>query len=118
MHNYCFISVFLDNQLIQYYYNKNGIEDFSGILTITINTTQYEDGEHELRIIVTDFFNLTTDNNYLLTFDNFMTPTNEPPTMPLYLRIILISLSVIVAVSVILQMLDKRYRFIDKLRRK
>lgn len=112
------ISVFLDNQLIQYYYNKNGIEDFSGILTITINTTQYEDGEHELRIIVTDFFNLTTDNNYLLTFDNFMTPTNEPPTMPLYLRIILISLSVIVAVSVILQMLDKRYRFIDKLRRK
>ena len=110
------ISVFLDSQLIQYYYNQNGIEDFPGYLTLVIDTTQYEDGEHELRIIVTDFFNLTTDMSYVLTFDNSKTPTDGTPTMPVYLKVILISSSVIVVVLIILLLLNKKYgtRFISR----
>ncbi|MBY9001760.1 MAG: hypothetical protein KGD64_12655, partial [Candidatus Heimdallarchaeota archaeon] len=37
-------------------------------------------GVHELKIIVTDFFNLTSLNIYSLTFNNEITPTNGTPT--------------------------------------
>jgi len=73
------IFVYLDGDEILSY-NENNIGDFTGLLAISIDTTKYANGVHELQIIVTDFFNLTSLNIYSLTFNNGITTTNGTPT--------------------------------------
>ncbi len=73
------IFVYLDGEEILSF-DENNIGDFTGLLTISIDTTKYSNGVHELKIIVTDFFNLTSLNIYSLTFNNEITPTNGTPT--------------------------------------
>ncbi len=73
------IFVYLDGEEILSY-EENNIGDFTGLLAISIDTTKYSNGVHELKIIVTDFFNLTSLNIYSLTFNNEITPTNGTPT--------------------------------------
>ncbi|MHA1203301.1 MAG: hypothetical protein ACTSQ4_12390 [Candidatus Heimdallarchaeaceae archaeon] len=73
------IFVYLDGEEILSY-EENKIDDFTGLLTISIDTTKYSNGVHTLEIIVTDFFNLTSFNTYSLTFNNEIIPTNGTPT--------------------------------------
>ncbi|MHA1867074.1 MAG: hypothetical protein ACTSXD_03345 [Candidatus Heimdallarchaeaceae archaeon] len=77
--NFTSIFVYLDGEEILSY-EENNIDDFTGLLTISIDTTKYTNGVHTLEIIVTDFFNLTSFNTYSLTFNNEIIPTNGTPT--------------------------------------
>jgi len=92
------IFVYLDGDEILSY-NENNISDFTGLLVISIDTTKYANGVHELQIIVTDFFNLTSLNIYSLTFNNEIIPTNGTPTntsFPVNYLVSLIILSVVI----------------------
>ena len=77
--NFTSIFVYLDGEEILSY-EENNMDDFTGLLAISIDTTKYSDGVHTLEIIVTDFFNLTSFNTYSLTFNNVIIPTNGTPT--------------------------------------
>ncbi|MBY9000007.1 MAG: hypothetical protein KGD64_03760, partial [Candidatus Heimdallarchaeota archaeon] len=93
------IFVYLDGEEILSF-DENNIGDFTGLLAISIDTTKYSNGVHELKIIVTDFFNLTSLNIYSLTFNNEIIPTNGTPTntsFPFNYLIGLIIVSVIIA---------------------
>ncbi|MCK5159342.1 MAG: ABC transporter permease [Candidatus Heimdallarchaeota archaeon] len=92
------ISVYLDGTLILYEYDPEGIVDYLGYITVTIDTTKYEDGNHSLTIIVKDYFNITASETYILTFRNTLQPTNnttENPINLLYFILCLISLAVV-----------------------